>query len=415
MNTESPHAPWRPGKRVAIIGAGPGGVSTAMAMHMQGYDVRLYERAAEPKALGGGVLLSTPVLAVLRHYGLDISEFGAFTRTEFRNNKGRVRVRLPFNPEVEEALGIKGWSYGVLRESAFRRMLDRLETMAPGSVVPGHDFRSYDEGADGEVTLHFADHDDVTCDIVVGADGIRSRVSTQAFGDPHLFHIGLRLYLAWCGPIPDLPHDMGALHHSRNVQASYFPMMHEGEKAFEWWVVEPADEGDPVPEDIRAHLEEVLDDFPPLMRRFLDNTDVDTQLFRWEIYNRESLESFTSGRIACVGDAAHPVSPYAAYGMGMAIEDGYFLARELGGADLRDAEGVSRAFARYDEERVRYTNLQVESARGLGKQFHHSSRVGGIIRDFMFDHTPLIRRGIAQSTLKEAMDMTMSLTELHVR
>ena len=85
---------WRPGWRIVIIGAGPGGVSAALAFHRRGFDVRLYERASEPRPLGGGVLLSVPVLAILRYYGVDVTEFGSHTLTEFRNNKGRLRAAL---------------------------------------------------------------------------------------------------------------------------------------------------------------------------------------------------------------------------------------------------------------------------------------------------------------------------------
>ncbi|PCH92887.1 MAG: hypothetical protein COB84_10075, partial [Rhodobacteraceae bacterium] len=113
---------WRPGKRIAIIGGGPGGVSTALAFHKKGYDVRVYELQPEPKAIGGAVLLSSPVLAILRSYGVDISKFGEYTVTQFRNHKGRVRVEMPFNKKVEDQLGIKGWHYGVLRSSAFAEM-----------------------------------------------------------------------------------------------------------------------------------------------------------------------------------------------------------------------------------------------------------------------------------------------------
>ena len=281
---------WRPGRRVAIIGSGPGGVSTAMAMHLQGYDVRIYERAAEPKSLGGGVLLSVPVLAVLRHYGLDVSRFGSATRTEFLNNKGKRRVLLDFNPMVEQRMGLKGWHYGVLRSSAFRRMLDRLEELVPGAIRPGHEVLRYEEGEAG-VTVAFANGEQITADILIGADGIRSKVSAQAFGDPELFHVGLRLWLAWCDAEPGLPNNLGRIHHSRKVQASYFPMLHEGKEGFEWWVLEASDETAPPPADERSYVAKLLSDFPDPLRRLLDHTDFDRNVFRWDIYNRPSLPS----------------------------------------------------------------------------------------------------------------------------
>ncbi|CUH82174.1 FAD-dependent monooxygenase [Tropicibacter naphthalenivorans] len=138
---------WRKGRRVAISGAGPGGVSAALEMLRQGYDVRIFERAPEPKPLGGAVLLSSPVLAILRHYGVDVGpSFGSKTLVEFRTNKGKTRARLPFNPSVKKALGIEGWHYGVLRSTAFGKMLDLLPD---GIIEPGRAVTGYTETADG--------------------------------------------------------------------------------------------------------------------------------------------------------------------------------------------------------------------------------------------------------------------------
>lgn len=401
---------WRKGHRVAVIGAGPGGVSTAIAMRQQGYDVRLYERAAEPKPLGGAVLLSVPVLAVLRQYGIDIDNFGSFTHTQFRNNRGKVRARLPFNEGVEKAMGIKGWHYGVLRSSAFARMLERL----PEDVLmPDHAFLSYEE-KDGEVVVRFENGEEVAADIVIGADGIRSGVSRQAFGEAGLFHVGLRVWLAWCEDPGGIPRDLGVLHHARNIQASYFPMLHDGKPGFEWWIVEPSGEDVEPPADVEAHVRALLSDFPEPLPRFADNTNFERQIFRWEVYNRPSLDHWTKGRVACVGDAVHPVSPYAAYGMGMAIEDGYFLARALGGRDLHDRQAVADGFTRYEDERVAYVNHQVEFARKLGNQFHHAPAPIAWFRDFIFDNTGILEKMIVKDALADAEKMSLQLKELHV-
>lgn len=74
-----------PRRRVAIIGAGPGGLAAALAFHRSGHEVRLFERQEAVQPLGGAVLLSLPVLSVLRDMGVDIRELGAYGVTEFRN------------------------------------------------------------------------------------------------------------------------------------------------------------------------------------------------------------------------------------------------------------------------------------------------------------------------------------------
>lgn len=141
---------------------------------------------------------------------------------------------------------------------------------------------------------------------------------------------------------------------------------------------------------------------------------VETQSFGWDIYNRKSLKSWTTGRVACLGDAVHPVSPYAAYGMGMAIEDGYFLSRALARTDLSDAAAISTGFARYEEERVDYVNHQVEFARMLGDRFHKMPLPLAKVRDFVFDNTGVLNALIRKDYLATAEQMSMLMTDLHV-
>lgn len=401
---------WRAGKRVAVIGAGPGGVSAALALHRQGFDVRIYEKNPEPRPIGGAVLLSVPVLAVLRDYGVNMDNFGSFTVTEFRNNKNHLRARLPFNASVEKSFGIKGWHYGMLRSNAFARM---MELLPPGMLVPDSDFDRYDEQPDG-VVVHFKNGARVQADIVVGADGIRSGVSKQAFGDPGLFHVGLRAWLAWCEPVDGIAPNTGRIMHSWKYQASFFPMLHDGKPGFEWWIVEPCKEGAPAPQDVKAHVSNILKRFPDPLPRLLQATDMNTQIFRWEIYNRPSLQKWSAGRVVCLGDAVHPVSPYAAYGMGMAIEDGYFLGRALAGCDLQNKADIAVRYRAFEQERVAYVNHHVEFARKLGNIFHRLPYPLAKLRDLVYDNTRVLDKMISKDYLSDAEKMSLSMRELHV-
>lgn len=407
----APAPNWRPGKRVAIVGGGPGAVSAGLAFINRGFDVRIYERQTECKAIGGAVLLCIPVLAILRSYGIDLAAVGDYTVTYFKNASGLERVKLPFNEEVNKRMQIKGWHYGVLRSSIFKKM---LEALPEGCVQTSHDFKSYTEVGD-EVEVEFANGNKVTADIVVGADGIRSGVSRQAFGDPKLFHTGIRLWLAWCDHIPDIPPNYGYVSHDWQYQASFFPMVHEGKPGFEWWVVEPSWDDKPVPKDVKAHVKNILKDWAQPMPRFVDVTNFDTQVYRWEIYNRPAMKKWSKGRIACVGDAVHPVSPYAAYGMGMAVEDGYYLAKMLEGVDLRDKKAVTAGFELYEKQRVDYVNHNMVFARWLGWMFHSLPYPLARLRDLVFDYTPFLQRFLEKGYLEKAEIETMGLKELHVQ
>ncbi len=401
---------WRKGKRVAIVGAGPGGVSAALELIAQGFDVRIFEKTPEPRPLGGAVLLSTPVLAIMRKHGVDIETLGSRTRTLFCNHKGKIRADLPWNASVEAALGIPGWHYGMLRSNAFGRMMERLPK---GVIFGAKQATGYSEARD-DITVHFADGTSETADLLIGADGINSPIAQQAFGDPGTFHIGLRVTLAWCEDFGGIDRTVGKICHSRDVQASYFPMLHDGKPGWEWWVVERSTGEDEVIPDLKAHLKAHVATFADPIPRFADHTDFETQAFRWEIRNKPLMTTWCKGRVACVGDAVHPVSPYAAYGMGMAIEDGYFLARALSGQDLSQLSQIRSACKTYEAERVAYVNHHVGFARTLGDRFHKAPAPLAWLRDMVFDHTPLLQRLLSKDYLQDSETMSLHLKELHV-
>ena len=384
-------------RRVAVIGAGPGGLGAALAFHRAGHEVRLFERQDAVRPLGGAVLLSLPVLSVLRDMGVDIAGLGAFAVTEFRNHRGRLRARLPFNPRAEQRAKLPGWHYGMLRSAAIERMLD---VIPPELIQTGKRFTRFDEREDS-VTAHFDDGSAWEADLLVGADGIRSAVAEQVFGDLGLFHCGIVVWLAWCH-CEGVPRDIGWISHSRDVQASFFPILHNGQPAHEWWVVEPWKEGQRFDGDPRAHLLRRLQGWAEPLPKLAAATDFANNCFRWEIYNRPALPSWSRGRISFVGDAVHPVSPYAAYGMGMAIEDGWWLAKSLEGADLASRAELAEGLARYDQQRVAYTNKNAKVARYMGHLFHHAPWPLAQLRDLVFDHTGFLEKMIVGQYLKDA-------------
>ena len=96
--------------RVAVIGAGPGGMAAALAVHRAGFDVAIYERYPEVKAAGNILNLWPPPQKVLRLIGVDIEDLGAPAHATFRRHDGRLRadVRLPDEVIAEYGAGSSG-------------------------------------------------------------------------------------------------------------------------------------------------------------------------------------------------------------------------------------------------------------------------------------------------------------------
>jgi 2-polyprenyl-6-methoxyphenol hydroxylase-like FAD-dependent oxidoreductase len=174
-------------------------------------------------------------------------------------------------------------------------------------------------------------------------------------------------------------------------------------------VVEPWKEGQVFDGDMKGHVGRLINGWCDPIPRLFEATDFSRNAFRWEIYNRAPLSSWSRGRVSFVGDAVHPVSPYAAYGMGMAIEDGFWLARSLGGVDLANASQLAQGLARYDTQRVWYTNKQAVMARRLGHMFHRLPWPLSTLRDAVFNHTGFLERRLVQDYLKDAEDQMLAL------
>jgi 2-polyprenyl-6-methoxyphenol hydroxylase-like FAD-dependent oxidoreductase len=396
---------------VAIAGGGPGGISAALALLKAGYDVRIFERRSKADPRGGAVVLSTPVLMILRHYGVDVEDFLDGGTMWFSNSRGKLRVKLPVSTEIEHASGMSGFTHSGLRSA----VCGRLAALLPSDVLQvGDTVTGYEETPEG-VRVFIEGREPVVADMLVGADGINSNVSRQSFGDPGIFHLGIKAFLAHCGaPLNrEIPRDHGLICHSDRFQVSYFPLIHDGQNGFEWWVVEKFCEGSTHPTDPKAHVRKIVADFESPVRDLVEVTDFDRCVYQWEIYNRKQIDTWSKGRVVCLGDAVHPVSPYAGYGLGMAIEDGYFIARSLEGCDLRDLASLQRGFQKYEGVRVQYVNKHVAFARTLGNVFHKVPWPLSRLRDMFFDNTGFLAKGLTRGYLEDVFKETMDLRELH--
>ncbi|GAA3756820.1 hypothetical protein GCM10022240_07060 [Microbacterium kribbense] len=127
------------------------------------------------------------------------------------------------------------------------------------------------------------------------------------------------------------------------------------------------------PRFLKVHAALLAAGFPAPLPELVAATS-DESLQRWPIRDIPPLAHWSKGRITLAGDAAHATSPYAAYGAGMSICDGYFLGQRLAGVDLRDTAAVQRALVAYETPRILHTREQVQSAYLLGKLFHHAPR-----------------------------------------
>lgn len=372
--------------RIAVVGAGPGGMAAALAALRQGFEVQLFERHGEVRAAGNILNLWPPPQKILKLIGVDTHDLGAPCHTTFRSAKGKLRADVRLSEDVEREYG--GGFIGLLRWSLYQRMLAALPE---GVLQLGHDLTGVDDRGD-RVELSFKGRPSVTADVVVGADGINSFVRRALWGDEPIRRQFLHLVGGWLFDERGCEGE-GIISHDRTTQVSYTPIRHEGRWGFEWWVLEAFKADDPPLTDLQAFSVARAKGFSPLVRELIGKTPI-ANMQRWEIRDRPPLAQWSRGRVTLVGDAAHPTSPYAAYGAGMSIEDGYFLARELAAVDVRDTAAVGAALQAYEDRRKPHTAYVTELAYKVGRMFHHLPRPLRPLRDCIFDRTSFLQRMI---------------------
>lgn len=364
-------------------------MAAALAAIRVGFEVTLFERFDEVRAAGNILNLWPPPQKVLKLIGVDTHDLGAPCKVFFENPKGKVRAEVKLTEEVEREYG--GGFIGLLRWGLYQRMLAALP---PGVLRLDHELISIDD--DGRhVGLRFANGEQADADVLIGADGINSFVRRHLWGDKPIRHQKLHLvggYLFLDSP----PDGIGVLAHNRTTQVSYTPIRHEGKWGYEWWVLEACEPDAPPPDDLHAFSVERAAGFSSTVRNLIEATPRE-HLQRWPIRDRVPIPQWSKGRITLVGDAAHPTSPYAAYGAGMSIEDGYFLARELAAVDIGDTEAVRDALQRYEDRRKPHTSRVSQEAYHTGRMFHHLPAPLRPVRDFVFDHTGFLQKMVGDA------------------
>lgn len=354
--------------KVAIIGAGLGGLAAACALRQKGVAVDVYERAPQLAEVGAGVQIGPNAFKVLQSLGLgDAVRRAAFEPVEqlkLNWDDGSLRSRKSMKGAYLEQYGAP---YLTIHRADLHRIL--LSPVPEGAIHLGK--TCIDAGSTGSnAQIRFADGSEVEADVVIAADGIRSTVRKllfdtaaprftrsvawrclvsidcvpEAVGPGDSVPLSRGDHFAWYGPTGQIicyPIGDGSI---LNIFAG---------RVSEEWVEESW--------SLPSSRDELLAAYAGWSDKLLGMLGRVEQCFKWGIFDRDPLPVWTHGRIALLGDAAHPTMPNLAQGANMAIEDGFVLARHLtSGAAPEDA------LRGYNEERLpRTTSITLQSRQNF--------------------------------------------------
>jgi FAD-dependent urate hydroxylase len=357
-------------KRAAIIGAGIGGLAAGIALRRTGWNVHIYERAERLLALNHSFALLPSVVLALSELGLDrpvIDRGVHLQEVVFRKRTGQLLSRFDFTP-IETETGIP----------AICITRSRLQEVLSGEFgTNGLRFNKtltgYEQNND-RVLLTFGDGEEVECDLLVGADGIDSRVRNILLNDGRPYYAGNNCWVGLSEPA------YGLLPHQLTVETwgrgSRFAAVHSSDQLLYWYFAR--NERTPTIRPERGDKDEILRYLRGWHDPIVDivaSTPEDA-ITKIGIYDRKPARNWSFGHVTLLGDAAHPIAPNVGSGAGSSIEDAVVLA-----SSLQSVSNIWAALKTYQVERMPRARIAVRRAERFADAGHSENMFAIWVRD----------------------------------
>ena len=338
--------------RIAIIGAGLGGTAAARLLQKAGLPVRIYEKAPAFSRLGAGIHVSPNVMKVMREMGIydQLNALGV-NPDAWCSRDGVTAEILARIPLGDHAVRRYGATYVTVHRGDYHALM--TTTLASDTISFSKQLTEV-EDLGNVVKLSFADGTIEEADIVIGADGINSRIRETLLGpeQPHYTqHVAHRAVFPAAG-VSGFTHDLCAKWwtEDRHIMVYYVTAKLDelyyvtGVPEAQWDMTKAW-----VPSS-RDAMREAFDGWHPAVQSLIDAT---VEVTKWPLLDRKPLPLWSRGRLVLLGDACHPMKPHMGQGAGMAIEDAAMLVRCLNEVGVDDHE---TAFTLYEANRAERAN-----------------------------------------------------------
>ncbi|MFB9494842.1 FAD-dependent monooxygenase, partial [Nonomuraea dietziae] len=351
-----------------VIGGGIGGLAAAVALRRTGWQVNVLERVSAFAEVGAGLSQSPNAMRALAALGL-----GEQARQVSMPTWATHTMRLPSGRHLMRAPAQGDPPLRAFRRSALHRLL--RQALPEDVVRTGIEVTGLTQDAEKVTITHTADRQEA--DLVIGADGIHS--VTRRLLWPHAPGPRFLGYTAWLG-LADTPI---AVSGSMTMGRGRYFLIHPVAPGQVYWALgtaadQPGVRFDDELEQVRRRIDGWHDPIATLLK-----ATPPEQVRHIDIHDLPDLPSFTSGRVALLGDAAHAMSPDRGQGAGQSIEDAVVLA-----AALATHGTVPEALTAYDAQRRPRTQTTARNARQAGSQVIHAGPVAHILTALALRLTP---------------------------
>ena len=344
--------------RVAIVGGGIAGLATALALRQRGVQATVYERAPELREVGAGIVLwpnGTRVLDGLGVLPAVSARSGRAESVHILSRSGRVLARMRTERPYAPSLCVR-------RPDLLAAL---AEAVGEDSIRLGRELTRVEQGRQS-VALEFADGSSAEADLMIAADGLRSRTRDLVLGETPL---GYRGYTVWRGTSPARPEWPSADACEVWGAAERFGLFRlAGGQAY-WYVCADRPAGQRCDDEPAEALGIIRDWHPAIAETVRQSGPV----WRHDVWDRPVRGSRVRGRVVLVGDAAHGMTPDLGQGSAQALTDAARLADRIG-----EAETLEAALSRFEREQRRRTvpvALQSRLAAWVGQRGGRATRV----------------------------------------
>ena len=346
------------GRQICIVGAGIGGLALALALRQQAAEVVVLEQAQAITEVGAGLQISPNGLRVITALGLEPAlramavQARAVSLRDYRRGAEVLRLDLTGLPADQGYLFLHRADLidtlaQAARDAGVRiRLLQRVQGVTPGDLP----------------SVQLAHGDQISADLVVGADGVRSVVRPLVTPTRAPF---FTKQVAWRAIVPNVTgHPAHARVHMGPGRHMVSYPLRDGQHVNLVAVQEQTDWAEEgwQHQDDPVNLRAAFADFDAEVHRLLAEV---TQVGLWGLFRHPVAAQWHAPGVALLGDAAHPTLPFLAQGANMALEDAWVLAECLG----QGAE-VTSALARYQALRQPRVRRVVQAASRNAWKYH---------------------------------------------
>ncbi len=359
-------------KKITIIGAGIGGLTTAIALTQNGFDVEIFEASKEFKNAGSGINLAINAMQIYKELGIydDILLAANYTNSMNALNKElKVLTSAKFH-NFENKYNVK--TVAIHRASLHKILLNHIGNT---KIHLNKKLKSLEQHNE-IINLSFEDGTSYNTTIVIGADGIHSNVRKSIFNNTALRDAEQVCWRGISNAIIDKKHtnELNEIWGRGNR----FGFVHISSNEIYWFALINKDQF--ITKD--ADLVQLFSDYPHIIKNIISETTKKDILCN-EIWDLKPIDKWYSGNVCLIGDAAHATTPNLGQGACQAIESAMALS-----ICLKQEENIETAFSKFQLMRKQKANYVTQTSWILGKIAQSNNLVGCFLRNFIVQMTP---------------------------